>query len=166
MAEATNKTDLETARARLEAALSGLAQGVASSRDALNMAAIAVEAKNTLAERVSSLEQENLKLHEQVAALALQPTESTNDTRVAELEAEKAAINDNFLMLKQKFAQLQDQLENQAASTNGEQSDPNAAMAENNRLKQIITEMEAEKTAIKGELDKTIGELESMLEDA
>jgi hypothetical protein len=45
-------------------------------------------------------------------------------------------------------------------------SDAGAAFSENVRLKQVIAEMEAEKAAVRSELDKTISELETMVEEA
>lgn len=166
MSDATNQSALETARARLEAALSGLTQGVASTREALQMASDVGEEKSALQDRISTLEQENLKLHEQVAAYALKPDIPVDETRIRELETENAAISSNYRTLKEKYAELQDQIEADGNIPSVEGANDNAAEVENNRLKQIIAEMEAEKNAIKSELDKTIGELEAMLEDA
>lgn len=166
MSDATNQSALEAARTRLEAALSGLTQGVASTRDALNVATTLVEEKTALEDRISSLEQENLKLHEQVAAFALKPESQPNDVRIRELEAENAAIAGNYKTLKDKYAELQDRLDADTDIPSVQGANDNAIEVENNRLKQIIAEMEAEKNAIRSELDKTISELEAMLEDA
>jgi len=124
MSDGGKQGDLEAARARLETALSALTHGVANSRTALDTAASIAQEKTAVMSRLTSLEQENLKLHEQIAAHALMPDPAPND-------AENSAI-----------------------------------AAENERLKQIIATMEQEKNTIKGELDKTIVELETMLEDA
>ena len=170
MSDTSNQSSLESARARLEAALSTLAQGVAGSRDALDLAAVASREKAALVDRITQLEQENLKLHEQVASFALQPEPApepaANDVRLAELEEEKAAITNNYQMLKEKYAALQDTLETHDDAKQGREAGDDAAATENSRLKRIIAEMEEEKNTIKGELDKTINELENMLEDA
>ena len=170
MSDASNQSGLDAARTRLETALSTLTQGVASSRDALDMAASTAEEKIALTGRVNSLEQENLKLHEQVAAFALQPDPVVpdpivDDARISELETEKSAIENNYRMLKEKYAALQDEMEAQPAASPDTILD-NVGAVENSRLKQIIAEMEEEKNAIKGDLDKAIAELETMLEDA
>ena len=121
MSDAANTSELEKARSRLEAALSALTQGVASTRDMYDLVTDSAAAKAASDERIATLEQENLKLHEQIAALAL----GNNDT-----ETDRQKKN------------------------------------ENERLKTLISEMESDKAAIREELDKTIGELERMLEDA
>lgn len=106
MADAAKQSALETARARLETALSALTHGVANSRTALDEAASSAEEKAVLANRIGSLEMENLKLHEQIAAYALQPEPIADDTKliaateetaklkriVAQMEQEKSAI--------------------------------------------------------------------------
>ncbi|MBL4791096.1 MAG: hypothetical protein JKY60_19295 [Kordiimonadaceae bacterium] len=95
MANAPKSDELEDARARLEAALSSLAQGVASSRDALDMAATVASDNAATTARLETLEKENLKLHEQVAAFALQPEPAgpaTNDEAITALEAGKARL--------------------------------------------------------------------------
>lgn len=169
MSDTGKQSGLESARARLEAALSTLTQGVASSRDALGLAAADALEKasqtEALTARITALEQENLKLHEQVAAFALQPEPAVDIARVSELEAEKEAIDQNYRMLKEKYAVQQDELDALTA-TSGNNSDENAFALENIRLKQIVAEMEQEKSAIKEDLDKTIVDLETMLEDA
>lgn len=166
MSDTSNQSSLERARARLEAALSTLTQGVASSRDALDLAAVAAHEKAVLVDRITQLEQENLKLHEQVAAFALQPEPAADDARLTELEEEKAAITNNYQMLKEKYAALQDALENHGNAKQNSEAGDDTAATENSRLKRMVAEMEEEKNAIKGELDKTINELENMLEDA
>jgi SMC interacting uncharacterized protein involved in chromosome segregation len=162
MSDAAKESALEGARARLEAALSGLAQGVASSKNALELAKTSADEKLALAERVSTLEQENLKLHEQVAAYALQTPATDNSEQIAILEAEKAAIEGNYQLLKQQYSALEDEIEAGSAQ-NG---DASASNAENTRLKQMISEMEQEKSAVRDELDKTILELEAIVEGA
>jgi len=88
MADAAKQSALETARARLETALSALTHGVANSRTALDESAAAAQEHTVLAKRVESLEMENLKLHEQVAAYALQPEPVPDDTKLAEAAEE------------------------------------------------------------------------------
>lgn len=164
MSDATDQSGLEAARGRLEAALSALAQGVASTHDALGMAATTELEKASLTERITALEQENLKLHEQVAAYALQPGPEAANGKFEALEEEKQAIERNYQMLKEKYAALQDQLDADTAASLPESANDNAVAVENSRLKQIISEMEEEKNAIRGELDKTILELETIME--
>lgn len=163
MSDAAKNTNLEAARARLESALSSLAQGVALSKDALTVAAQANGQKSALEARVTALEEENLKLHEQVAAYALQSEDSgANAERITVLEAEKAALEANYQLLKEKYVGLQDEMENAA---NAIDSDAGVAFSENVKLKQMVTEMEAEKAAVRTELDKTISELELLVEE-
>ena len=167
MSDAADNNKLEAARARLESALSGLAQGVAKSKDANAAATKLVELQNGLEGKIASLEAENLKLHEQVAAYALTSENADSASeRITVLEAEKAAIAANYQMLKEKYAALQDALESAEGGAVTGGAEDNAMALENNRLKQIVAEMEEEKSAIKSELDKTIGELETMLEKA
>ncbi|PCI63719.1 MAG: hypothetical protein COB37_04635 [Kordiimonadales bacterium] len=95
MANAPKSDELEEARTRLESALSSMAQGVASSRDALDMAAIVASNQAASAVRVEALEKENLTLHEQIAAFALQPdpvAPASSDEYITALEAEKAQL--------------------------------------------------------------------------
>lgn len=164
MSDAADNNKLEAARARLESALSGLAQGVAKSKDANAAATKLVELQNGLEGKIASLEAENLKLHEQVAAYALTSENADSASeRITVLEAEKAAIAANYQMLKEKYSALQDEMEAAATAID---SDAGAAFSENTRLKQVIAEMEAEKAAVRSELDKTISELETMVEEA
>lgn len=163
MSDAAQNNNLEAARARLESALSSLAQGVALSKDALTVAAQASGQKSALEARVAALEEENLKLHEQVAAYALQSESSGADAeRVTVLEAEKAALEANYQLLKEKYVALQDEMENAASAID---NDAGAAYSENVKLKQMVTEMAAEKAAVRTELDKTITELELLVEE-
>lgn len=162
MPNTSNGNNLEAARTRLETALSALAQGVASTRGALDVAATMADEKTQMAERITALEQENLKLHEQVAALALQPVSHESDDRIQALEQEKASLEQNYQLLKSRYAELQDELEN--SSDDAEEG--TTLRADNDRLAAIIVSMEQEKTNLKSELDKTIAELETLLENA
>ncbi|MEX0297800.1 MAG: hypothetical protein AB3N28_01930, partial [Kordiimonas sp.] len=62
MPDTSNGNNLEDARTRLETALSGLTQSVASTRGALDVAAVMADEKSQMAERITTLEQETLKL--------------------------------------------------------------------------------------------------------
>ncbi len=165
MSDGNTQTSLEAARARLEAALSALTQGVIGSREALDDAATVANEKALLVEKNTALEQENLKLHEQVAAYALQPDPSSAAEKLAGLTEANAALENNIQMLKLKCAQLQDQLDAQTQTIEGGNSE-NELLAENLRLRQVIAQMTADKDAIKSELDTTIADFETLLEDA
>ena len=163
MPDTSNGNNLEAARTRLETALSALAQGAASTRGALDVAATMAEEKAKMAERITALEQENLKLHEQVAAYALQSSSGDDDERIKSLEEEKSALEQNYQLLKNRYAALQDEME--GMQTDG-QASPTETQQDTSHLREIITTMEQEKANLKSELDKTIAELESMLESA
>jgi multidrug resistance efflux pump len=169
-----NKTDaLESARTRLESALSRLAQGVASTRDTVSAAREIAEEKMALVARVTTLEKENLKLHEQVAAHAL--IEPAGDsTELEALRAEKATLEQNYQLLKRQYAHLQDELEaaedaKSAAWGNGDgDGGSNGAEleAENAKLKARVAELEEERMSVRSELDGAIGRLETMVGSA
>ncbi|WP_262690721.1 hypothetical protein [Kordiimonas aestuarii] len=169
MADNNKPTELEGARTRLESALSRLAQGVASTRETVNAAREIAEEKMALVERVTTLEKENLKLHEQVAANALIEVPEDQSEALAALEAEKTALEQNYQLLKRQYAHLQDELEamENAKGTewNGDDASPELA-AENARLKNRITELEAERSGVRAELDGAIGRLETMVGSA
>jgi multidrug resistance efflux pump len=167
-----NKTDaLESARMRLESALSRLAQGVASTRDTVSAAREIAEEKMALVARVTALEKENLKLHEQVAAHAL--IEPAGDSgEIEALRAEKASLEQNYQLLKRQYAHLQDELEaaedaKSAAWGNGEDGSNTAELeAENAKLKARVAELEEERMSVRSELDGAIGRLETMVGSA
>lgn len=170
-----NKTDaLESARTRLETALSRLAQGVASTRETVSAAREIAEEKMALVARVTTLEKENLKLHEQVAAHAL--IEPAGDSGELEaLRAEKATLEQNYQLLKRQYAHLQDELEAaedaksaEWAGEDGENGDNRVAalQEENAKLKARVAELEAERESVRGELDGAIGRLETMVGSA
>jgi multidrug resistance efflux pump len=167
-----NKTDaLESARTRLESALSRLAQGVASTRDTVSAAREIAEEKMALVARVTALEKENLKLHEQVAAHALiEPADDSGELEA--LRAEKATLEQNYQLLKRQYAHLQDELEaaedaKSAAWGNGEDGSNTAELeAENAKLKARVLELEEERMSVRSELDGAIGRLETMVGSA
>jgi chromosome segregation ATPase len=112
MSDTPTHSALEAARARLEAALSALGQGVATSRESLDAAMDATTENTALADRLKALEQENLKLHEQIAAYALKPEpddeiQSLKQT-IAQMDVEKASIKDE---LDTAISELQTMLE-------------------------------------------------------
>lgn len=169
MSDTLTNSKLEAARTRLEKALSGLAQGVANTQEAFQTAKAATDENTVLKAHIQSLEQENLKLHEQVASLSLQSNSedqnASSDETVLELEAAKASIEQNYQLLKNRYAALQDELEN-LQQTPHSSSDGDSVMAENLALRQEIASMKQEKETLKGELDKAIATVETMLEDA
>lgn len=107
MPDTSGSNNLEAARTRLETALSTLAQGVASTKSALDAANTITDEKAQMAERLTTLEHENLKLHEQVAAYALKPAaqENTQDQsdKITALVAEKAALASENKRLQDKI---------------------------------------------------------------
>jgi len=162
MSYGANENTLEAARARLETALSSLTQGMASTKNALDIAKAAAGENTTMADRIASLEQENLKLHEQVAALALQPAANDVDKGLESLREEKATLARDYQLLKSQHADLKNQLSN---DNTGSEADLD--------LQKIIdglthknAMMEQEKSSLKKELDKTIADLEALMESA
>ncbi|MEX0298327.1 MAG: hypothetical protein AB3N28_04605, partial [Kordiimonas sp.] len=83
--------------------------------------------------------------------------------RVEVLEQEKAAIEQNYQLLKDRYAELQDDL---TAHNNPESANDNSLHTDNAKLREALSGMEQEKAKLKLELDKTIAELEAMLETA
>ena len=171
MATNNNTDALESARTRLESALSRLAQGVASTRETVSAAREIAEEKMALVARVTALEKENLKLHEQVAAHALiEPADDSGELEA--LRAEKATLEQNYQLLKRQYAHLQDELEaaedaKSAAWGNGEDGSNTAELeAENAKLKARVAELEEERTTVRSELDGAIGRLETMVGSA
>lgn len=167
MADNKNHTALESARTRLESALSRLAQGVASTRETISAAQEIAEEKIALSARVTALEKENLKLHEQIAAHALTPEQDSGSTHELEaLQAEKAALEQNYQLLKRQYAALQDEME-AIENTKGEATPPDAALAaENADLKAKIRQLEDERGSVRNDLDDAIGRLETMVGSA
>ena len=165
MPETQTNDKLEAARARLEKALSGLARDAATSRDTLAHAKEAEDENRVLKAHIQSLEQENLKLHEQVAGFALRSdSEAENGAKLAQLEQDKATLEQNYQMLKNRYSALQDELEtNQQPQDTSEDSN---LSEENLTLRRELDTMKADKEALKAELDKAIEALETMLEDA
>ena len=161
MTEHTSSQELEAARARLETALSGLAQGVIKTKDAIHSASSITAEKAQLAERVAKLEAENLKLHEQIAAHALQTPSADLERQLAATLEEKSALEQNYRLLKSKYADLQET----ADKPRGLKIDLNAKL-EKERLQEKLEEMRAEKEMIKAELDSAIANLEPLAGDA
>lgn len=162
MPDTSKVNDLEAARTRLETALSALTQGVASTRGALDVAVTMADEKAQMTERIAVLERENLKLHEQVAALALKPATSETHDRLENLEQEKAALEQNYQLLKARYEELQDAQTN--TETEHSNRDDSGMRVENERLTGLISNMELEKATLQNELDQTIAELEALLE--
>lgn len=165
MPDTRNGDNLDAARSRLETALSTLAHGVASTRGTLDAAATIAEEKAQMATRLSTLEQENLKLHEQVATLALQPASSEAEKQVDILTHEKAALLQETQQLKNSYAALQEEMQTSASAVSSN-TDTTQLQALNAQLKAEITAMQQDKSEIRAELDKTIADLENMLETA
>ncbi len=177
MSESRKNDVLEAARSRLEAAMSHLAQEVATARAAKITAEKMRAEKATLESRVGALEQENLKLHEQVATLSLQDNGADTDAAMATLAEEKAAIEQNYGLLKRQYATLQDEMEaledrlaaQTAANAEGGGTgggNDEALAAENAELKRAVMALKAERDGIRSELDGAIGQLETLVGDA
>ena len=178
MSKNTEKDPLEGARARLESALSRLAQGVAGSRDVAETASQISDEKAALAEQVARLEQENLGLHEQIAALSLKQAAaeagaesgSGDDARLSELKAEKKALEQNYSLLKRQYANLQDDLEaavNAKGPTAANDGGSDAQLAsENAELKKAIMALQVERDNVRSQLDLNISKLETMVGEA
>lgn len=174
MANMQEKNALEAARARLEQALSKLTQNVASSRAShetmLSENASASAEQAAQIDRIQSLEQENLRLHEQVAAASLQQPEASNDGNIAEIEAEKAALQQNYDLLKRQYTSLQDEFEGlqdrlgseDSGDTDQNDTPPNG---ETDSLRRQIGSLMQERNDMRNELDTVIAELEGFLTD-
>jgi len=111
MPNATKQSELETARARLETALSALTHGVANSKSALDAASADSQEKTALANRIGSLEVENLKLHEQVAAYALQPEPAVDDAQLAAATEEIAQLKRVIEKMEQDKSAIRSELD-------------------------------------------------------
>jgi len=111
MADAQKQSPLETARARLETALSTLTHGVANSRTALNEAGAAAQEKAALANRIGTLEMENLKLHEQVAAYALQPEPVADEAKLVEATEEITGLKRIVAQMEQEKSAIRAELD-------------------------------------------------------
>ena len=170
MANTQEKHALEAARARLEQALSRLTQDVASSRSALEVAladgASAGAEQTAQSKRLQTLEQENLRLHEQIAAISLQaPSDDgsgDDGDKIAAIEAEKAALQQNYELLKRQYTSLQDEFEGLQDRMGGENDN---AGDETGALRRQIGELVRERDSMRGELDGAIAELENYLAD-
>lgn len=167
-----NKNTLEDARARLESAMSRLAQEVANARAAKIMAAKLTTEKSALESRITALEQENLKLHEQVASLSLQESAPVDENALAQIKDEKAAIEQNYMLLKRQYATLQDEMEAlqnaepaEVVEANGHEVD-DRLVGENAELKRMVMALKSERDDVKSELDGAIAKLETLVGDA
>ncbi len=167
MTDKNNSNTLEDARARLEAALSSLSQEVAAYKGALAQSREAqektIQEMSAQADRLLTLEQENHRLHEQIAALSLQESSDDNGDKIASIEAEKNALQQNYDLLKRQYTSLQDEfegLQNQMGDTlpTDNESDP--------ALQQQLDELLRERAELKSELNEVIAELESYNSEA
>ena len=164
MANTKDNNPLESARERLDQALARLAEEAAAAKDALAQSRTAQE--NTLqemsnqADRMLALEQENHRLHEQVATLSLQqPTEGGDEKAVA-LESEKNALQQNYDLLKRQYTSLQDEfegLQNSVGTGDSGGGDP--------ALQSKVNQLLQERDELRRELDEVIEELEGYLAD-
>lgn len=169
MADNKNHTALENARTRLESALSRLAQGVASTRETISAAQEIAEEKVVLSARVTALEKENLKLHEQIATHALAPEPDAGVSEELEaLRAEKTTLEQNYQLLKRQYVSLQDELEalEDGKATSSSDMPDQALIAENAQLKARVRYLEEEKASVRDDLDGAIERLETMVGSA
>lgn len=168
------KGNLEDARARLERALSKLAQGATASKLAIDHAKAgqieATAGRASLEDRLHSIEQENLRLHEQVATLSLSGTPSDlsdNSGRIEQLEAEKHAVERNYDLLKRQYTSLQDEFEglqdSMGAAISSETSTDVDTLSELQTLRSALDAVTHERDQIRHELDQVISELEQYL---
>lgn len=167
MTDKNNSNPLEDARARLEASLATLSQEVASYKGALSQSREAqektIQEMSSQADRMLALEQENHRLHEQIAALSLQESSGEDGEKIAAVEAEKNALQQNYDLLKRQYTSLQDEfegLQNQMGDTIPAENTSDPA------LLQQVDELLRERAALKSELDEVIAELEGYLSDA
>jgi len=169
MSDIHTDSPLEAARARLEGAMSRLAQSAAGAREARQQAIHLAAEKAAFESRVTALEQENLKLHEQVATLSLQENSSDKGDALAAATAEMEALEQNYNLLKRQYASLQDEMEGlrDTAPTGDSSSEMEIKLrAENAELKKAIMVLKSERDDIRKELDGTIAKLETLVEDA
>lgn len=166
MTDKTSSNALEDARARLEASLANLSQEVAAYKGALAQSREAqektIQEMSSQADRMLALEQENHRLHEQIAALSLQEPSSEDGNKAAALEAEKNALQQNYDLLKRQYTSLQDEfegLQNQIGDTIPSESSNDPHLAKQ------VDELLKERAELKAELDDVIAELESYLSD-
>ncbi len=173
MANTQEKNALEAARSRLEQALSKLTQDVASSRSALETALAESVSKNTEQaaqnERIQVLEQENLRLHEQMAAISLQEP-PTDDKKITPVEVEQTALQQNYDLLKRQYTSLQDEFEGLQDRMGTDNTDSAAdsdapSNDETDGLRRQIGALMRERDDMRDELDSAIAELESFLAD-
>lgn len=167
MTDSDDNGALEAARARLDLAMSRLNQEVSISRSALESAlalqAAAADKDAGQAERVQALEQENLRLHEQIATLSLQEAGADPSEGAAKLEAENEALKQNYDLLKRQYTNLQDEHEglqdrmaNMASSSTGGDQE----------LQKQVNALASERDEIKSELDSVIKELEAFMAES
>jgi len=123
------------------------------------MATEIVAEKDELSRRVNRLEADNLKLHEQVASMALAPQGDDLSEELRLLAEEKSAIEKNYALLKRQYAQLQDQYD-AAGSLFPDNSD---LVAENRTLRGALDRLTEERDELKAGLDATIAKLETLM---
>ena len=126
---------LDAARSRLEAALSRLAQGAASSKKAMDSAKLLAAEKAEVVHKVSTLESENLSLHEKVRDLSMQSPEPIDSTELDQLHQQISELHHANEKLMDRNIYLEGELE----------------------------ELHLEKDAIKERLDTAIRKLEELL---
>lgn len=167
MANQAHEDILETSRNRIERSLSRLAQVARTKTDELKLAKSAIEERHLLSARVSELETENLRLHDQVASLAIGVgTEPEQDRAELErqlegLKADYMALDRNFMLLKEQYGILQE--ENEQLSQSGGPGG-SAAQADRNELVLKLAEATAqlaEQEAIAAERDTELQDVQS-----
>ncbi len=173
MASNTNGENYDTARARLDTAMSRLASGADRTKDTIARAKTVSEEKTELAAKVGALEKENLSLHEQVSNLSIAPQPIDHSAALDTLTAEKSALEQRYALLKQEFTTVKNALHKDRVDTtdslkgNQHISPEDAGMilglkSENQRLREELAALKSERDIVRSKLDQTISHVESM----
>ncbi len=113
---------LEASRNRIEKSLSRLAQVARTKNEELKLAKSASEERHLLSDRVNELETENLRLHDQVASLAIgvdnlvESGQLELERKIESMKADHVNLDRNFMLLKEQYSILQE--ENEALGLN------------------------------------------------
>ncbi len=101
-----------------------------------------------------------------IATFALQTPSADLEAQLATLQQDKAALEQNYKMLKTKYADMQDAAEQRALEKPTAVNIDMAAQIKMAQLQKEITQLRQDKEMIKAELDKAIADLEPLVGDA